>query len=294
MNVQEYMTKRISDSLSLLEDSFSIARLSRTGEIIEVNEHFLQLTHYTKDDLLRKPYDKLLVSLEDFQAVLETVVAVDRWYGRMELISEIGEHRWLESTFIPIMEDNGEVKEIVSIHIDRTAERNVKKWRQMAFRHELTNLPNRRAMLEKLDHFVVIGENGQSPFAVMYLDINHFKTINDVYGHHIGDRLIIEFGKRLAEMASQNVHIFHLSGDEFILLLEGHSHLNAIIQSIFNRFDESFILDGNRLNISVSIGISLYPDDSLHPSSLLQLADQAMYEAKASAQHKYRFSNKHL
>lgn len=294
MNEQEYVTEMNSNPLSLLEDSFSIARLSRTGEILEVNELFLQLLHYTKEDLLKKPYKKLLVSVKDFQAVLEKIVAGNRWYGRMELISEIGEHRWLESTFIPIMEDNGEVKEIVSIHIDRTAERNAEKWRHMAFRHELTNLPNRRAMLETLDHFIVTGEDEQSPFAVMYMDINHFKTINDMYGHYIGDRLIMEFGKRLAGMASSGVHVFHLSGDEFILLVEGQLHVDAFIHSIFDQFNEAFILDGNRLHISVSIGISLYPDDSLHPSSLLQFADQAMYEAKASAQHNYQFSNKHL
>ncbi|MBB4823282.1 diguanylate cyclase (GGDEF)-like protein [Sporosarcina luteola] len=272
----------------IVNESFLLIHLSPEGKIVEANESFLQLFHYEIEDIYLQDYYSLMNSCQDGPDMWNMLGRGVRWRGESCLITKWGDLKWLQSTFIPVMEENGELAAILGLHVDYTDQKNATKWKTLAFQNELTHLPNRRELLLSMERYVCEAEQRDSRFAVLFMDINQFKSVNDMFGHHVGDMLLIEVGKRLSSKPYQG-QLFHVSGDEFIMLVEDVSTLDRAIETIFSSFENGFELDDVHIKVSTSIGISLFPDHSKDPLRLIQLADQAMFEAKAGATNQYRF-----
>ena len=157
----------------------------------------------------------------------------------------------------------------------------------------LTNLPNRAFFLDSLDHCVLIAKRNSSKMAVLFLDLDGFKKINDSLGHGAGDQLLREVSKRLKVTIRASDTVARVGGDEFILLLnEIGSIENAGIMAakIIAALSEPFELLGKKCNVGGSIGIAVYPDDATAPETLIKRADNAMYLAKQSGKNTYKFS----
>lgn len=158
-----------------------------------------------------------------------------------------------------------------------------------AMRDALTGLPNRACLNSILEANIISASSGQRKFAVLLLDLDRFKGINDTFGHAIGDKLLIKVAQTIQTMLRGGDVLGRLGGDDFLLILPGsdESGVMIITQRILDSFKSSFDIDGNALRITPSIGIAIYPDHGAEPESLLKHADTAMYESKRLGRNAY-------
>lgn len=169
----------------------------------------------------------------------------------------------------------------VALAIER--KRLQQKLEHLALHDPLTGLPNRRLLTEHLHRAVLRGQRYRNRFAVIYLDLNDFKLINDRFGHEAGDRLLQEVGQRLQTGIRASDTVARLGGDEFVILFENLAP-GADFQPLLNKvraaFAPAFGLSGEQLRIEPSIGVAFYPEDGQDEASLLEKADRSMYKAK--------------
>ena len=180
----------------------------------------------------------------------------------------------------------------VALHEDITAQREAEA--QIAFlaRHDsLTRLPNRAALREHLDSMLKRHARGEA-LAVMCIDLDHFKAVNDLFGHPAGDALLVQVADRLRACARETDVIVRLGGDEFAVLQCGTpqpTSSTALAKRIVKVLSEVYELDGRRAQIGASVGVALAPHSGLDPDTLLKSADIALYEAKAGGRNAFRY-----
>jgi diguanylate cyclase (GGDEF)-like protein len=168
---------------------------------------------------------------------------------------------------------------------------------QMANFDALTELPNRNLFNDRLAHAVARTKRQGNRLALMFLDLDNFKTINDTMGHSIGDKLLVEVAERLLTKFRETDTIARLGGDEFVLVVDDVDDvapLEVLAKKILELFVRSFKIEGHELYISPSVGISLYPDDADNERTLIQHADTAMYKAKALGKSTYQFYTREM
>ncbi|WP_371868822.1 EAL domain-containing protein [Duganella lactea] len=164
-------------------------------------------------------------------------------------------------------------------------------WRQANF-DTLTQLPNRRMFLDRLAHDMLKSQRDRTRLAVLFIDLDHFKEVNDTLGHQQGDVLLVEAARRIGACVRKSDTVARLGGDEFTVILtalETPDHVERIAQAILQRLLQPFSLDHEQAFVSASIGITLYPDDALDIDDLLKHADQAMYAAKGAGRNRYSY-----
>ena len=162
----------------------------------------------------------------------------------------------------------------------------------LAHHDPLTDLPNRALLADRLGLAVTLAQRSEHPVGVLFVDLDHFKHINDSLGHSIGDRVLIEVARRLVSCVRASDTVARLSGDEFVVLLpeaSGVEGVARVVASIMESIAEPFQINGHGLRLSASIGVSLFPRDGREGSALLTSADHAMYHAKAAGRATYRF-----
>lgn len=209
-----------------------------------------------------------------------------------------GRYRWVENRYTPVRDKTGRLLEIEGMIIDITERKAAEeKISLLARTDSLTGLANRGTFIERLQQTFSAAKRGGNPFAILYIDLDHFKTINDTLGHQIGDALLREVADRLKSCARDTDVVARLGGDEFAVLqtdmLEpaNAGTLAATIQSAMNR---PYLLDGNDLHLTVSIGVCPYVADSAGPDTMLSQADLALYRSKEEGRNRYRFHSDDL
>lgn len=164
----------------------------------------------------------------------------------------------------------------------------------MAYFDEITNLPNRRLFNDRLYVAISNANRYRQRLAVMFLDLDGFKDVNDVFGHHTGDQLLREIAYRLNQTIRKSDTIARMGGDEFTVLLtqvEHESNITNVADKILEAVRQPVVLDGNTISITISIGIAQYPDNGKDVNTLLKSADIALYRAKESGKNNYQFSS---
>ncbi|PIX05009.1 MAG: hypothetical protein COZ77_03495, partial [Gallionellales bacterium CG_4_8_14_3_um_filter_54_18] len=167
----------------------------------------------------------------------------------------------------------------------------------LAFYDPLSQLPNRRLLLNNLQHAIAVSARNRTGGALLFLDMDNFKTLNDTQGHNIGDLLLIEVAKRLRDCMREGDTVSRFGGDEFVLLLEGLNEEKAfaamqargVAEKILDALSQPYLLEGREFHSSSSIGITLFANYSGKLDELLKHADTAMYEAKKSGRNTMRF-----
>ncbi len=162
----------------------------------------------------------------------------------------------------------------------------------MAYHDSLTGLPNRALLSDRLDRAMLAAQRFERKLAVMFIDLDRFKTINDSLGHMTGDQLLKEVASRLCRAVRASDTVSRLGGDEFVVLVPGirtAEESGQVAQKIIEALSEGFPLEGRNLHITPSIGISVYPDDGSDVEALMRNADSAMYHAKANGRNNYQF-----
>lgn len=157
---------------------------------------------------------------------------------------------------------------------------------------QLTQLPNRNLFNERLNYACKQTQRNGGQFAYMLIDLDRFKQVNDIFGHHVGDLLLSQVGNRLTEMLRGVDTVARLSGDEFAVILIDHASKNSmsiVANKILARLKEPFEIENHIIFISCSIGITIYPNDTKEPGNLMKLADMAMYHAKEQGKNTFDF-----
>ncbi|MDD1779746.1 diguanylate cyclase [Enterovibrio sp. ZSDZ35] len=166
-----------------------------------------------------------------------------------------------------------------------------------AHHDELTGLKNRMSIYDELDTSISLMERAGDKIAVMFLDLNLFKKINDTLGHDVGDQILIETADRLVQAVRSSDTVFRLGGDEFVIIVrQVHStkDVEGVVLSILKAFEPPAMVDGHSIDISTSIGVAMSPDDSTNSDDLVKYADLAMYEAKKDKKAHFKIFTKDM
>jgi diguanylate cyclase (GGDEF)-like protein len=167
-----------------------------------------------------------------------------------------------------------------------------KKLTHISMHDPLTRLPNRRLLEDRINHAIEKKSHSGKLFALFFIDLDHFKEVNDSLGHLIGDQLLVYVAKRIRKVIRKGDTIARNGGDEFVLIIENEAsdeHLIAVAEKIQQLFNDPFIINGEEIFTSCSIGISIFPKDGKKAESLLNNADSAMYAAKQAGRNQFGF-----
>ncbi|MEX2494704.1 MAG: EAL domain-containing protein [Woeseia sp.] len=204
-----------------------------------------------------------------------------------------GAYRWVENRYTTVRDRQGRLVEIEGMIIDITERKAAEeKIAQLARTDSLTSLVNRGTFIERLRQAYFSTKRGGSSFAIFYLDLDHFKTINDTLGHQTGDMLLREVADRLKSCARENDVVARLGGDEFAILqtdISEPANAGALAATVQRALTRPYLLNGNELQVTVSIGICPYGPESAGPDAMLAQADLALYRSKEEGRNRYRF-----
>ncbi|MHB1143795.1 MAG: EAL domain-containing protein [Thiobacillus sp.] len=239
------------------------------------------LVHPDDVPQFRKTYENALSARQGWQNV------VLRWRHQN------GSYRTFESNASPLFNEAGRLIGFQGVDRDITERRQAEARIEFLASHDaLTGLPNRILLRDRFEHALSMADRSRSRVAMLFLDLDKFKVVNDTLGHATGDRLLLEVVARLSRCVRESDTISRQGGDEFILLLNGIPDQEAaerIASKALAHLAEPVEIDGHLLNATCSIGITLYPEDGKDFDSLLQKADMAMYNAKDAGRNTYRF-----
>ena len=262
---------------------------------VSVNPAFTRITGYAPTDVLGRQLDLLDSPQHDseFYAAIRAEVLVNgRWAGELWARRKDGEEFLCSSVFFAIGQPGQPPQTVVSVFSDITHQKRAEQeLRYLANFDALTNLPNRALLSERLSRAIVRARREHTRIAVLFLDFDHFKDINDSLGHAAGDRILRVAATRLQETVGERPTVARLGGDEFTVVVEdvaSPEDADHIAREIIMAFEAPLRLDDRvEVAISPSIGISLYPDHGQVPTELLKRADTAMYQAKAAGRRTF-------
>jgi diguanylate cyclase (GGDEF)-like protein/PAS domain S-box-containing protein len=203
-----------------------------------------------------------------------------------------GKHIWLRTSKVPLQNEANETIGLLGIYEDITEQKHTEERIHYLANYDLlTGLPNRTQLNDHLKYALSLAKCGNGHLALMFLDLDHFKDVNDTLGHSIGDALLVELAKRLRQVLRTEDTVTRMGGDEFILLLPGVNAIGAahVAQKLLDAIAESYLIELYDLALTASIGIALYPEDGVDLETLCKSADAAMYRAKQEGRQCYRF-----
>jgi diguanylate cyclase (GGDEF)-like protein/PAS domain S-box-containing protein len=257
------------------------------GIIEFVNPAFSQLTGYSFDEVIGKN-PRLLKSGrhdETFYHKLWNALAADGvWQGEVWNRRKTGEiyPEWL--TINVIRDEDGRITQYAAVFSDITErKRTEERIKNLAYFDVLTGLPNRRLFTDRLQVAVANAHRHDMQLAIMFLDLDLFKRINDSLGHGIGDRVLVEMANRLGHCVREGDTVARLGGDEFVVLLPEIDHVEdaaKLAERIITQVKQPFQVEDHELYVTTSVGIAVYPDDGTTAETLIKNADTAMYRAK--------------
>ncbi len=277
------------------QGSEGIIICDRDCNIISVNRALCDITGYSHEELIgRKP--SILKSgrhNEDFyRTIWQQITQQGHWQGEIWNRRKNGEifPEWLSIS--AVTDKNGTLTHYIGLSSDITQHKQAEEHiRHLAHFDALTGLPNRALLNERIDFAITLAQRNPHQIALLFLDLDRFKNVNDSLGHQVGDQLLVEVSKRLQNQVREEDTVARLGGDEFILLLpdveaDGAAH---VAEKIIQSMNRPFRIGEHELSITPSIGIAMYPANGDNMAMLLQSADSAMYQAKQSGHNTYRF-----
>ncbi|MDP4127850.1 MAG: EAL domain-containing protein, partial [Bacillota bacterium] len=303
--------KKSKESLLLSEEKYRILvensqdavySCNIDGLFTAVNRKFCEVTGLTRESIIGKGIAMLNRSSEFIQH-WSMLLRDIRENGKTkvfeyEFISTDGRNHIINCTLSPIFNLIGEVVGITGTDHDISEIReNERAIRHLAYYDSLTDLPNRVLFIDRLNNAIERTKRNQTNLAVIFLDFDNFKNINDTLGHLIGDKLIKEVSNKFKQIIRKHETVARFGGDEFAIIIDDITCKEDIIRFIKRLrsvFDDPFNINGNELFVGSSMGVSIYPNDSDNIYELMKNADTAMYEAKEVGKNTYRFYNQEM
>ncbi len=298
---QKHSEEQLRLAANTFESQQGIMITDKDANILRVNKAFTQITGFSAQQVIGANPRLLKSGRHDsafFQNYWEQLLSKDKFEGEIWNRRKNGEIYPEWQTVTAVRNDLGEVSHYVSVFSDITEKKDAEnKIHNMAFYDPLTSLPNRRLLLDRFDQEIAIARRHKQFGAVLYLDLDHFKILNDSQGHLVGDELLIQVGSRLASVLREEDTPARLGGDEFVVLLHANSetlaaaaeHAMVVAEKIRDQINSPFVLGQYRHQIGTSIGIALFPENQENPDAVLQQADTAMYRSKSSGRNAINF-----
>ena len=293
--------KQAEASLKLAASVFVHARegiiiTDPNGDIVDVNDSFTRITGYNRKEVLgRNP--RILKSgrqsREFYQDLWHALIEKGHWYGEMWNRRKDGEVFAQMTTISAVRNEAGEVEHYVGLHTDITnLKEHQKQLEHIAHYDVLTNLPNRALLADRLQQAMLQTERRESVLAVVFLDLDGFKIVNDTYGHEVGDQLLIQLSQKMKQALRKSDTLARIGGDEFVVVLtdlEQASDCEPLLHRLLEATSSPVMISDNMLQVSASIGVTLYPSDAVEAEQLIRHADLAMYQAKQSGKNRYHY-----
>ncbi|MBS4099020.1 MAG: EAL domain-containing protein [Sulfuricella sp.] len=276
----------------------SILIMDAEKRVIQVNPAFIAITGYTPQETIGKKRWLLLARVHDkatYRAIWKALRRHDHWRGEIHGQRKNGEVYPMLLNISRVHNAQGEISNYIAIFSDITdLKRSHEQMEHMATHDRLTGLPNRNLFYDRLQHSLDKVARHDEHLAVMFVDLDNFKAINDTLGHEMGDLLLRQVAERLQACTRKQDTIARLGGDEFTILTESlktafEDVISTTAQRIVASLAAPFDLGGREVHISASVGIALYPKDGKNLSALLKRADMAMYNAKEIGKNNYQF-----
>ncbi|RFC33452.1 MAG: PAS domain S-box-containing protein/diguanylate cyclase (GGDEF) domain-containing protein [Candidatus Nitrotoga sp. SPKER] len=269
-----------------------------SGRIIQANDKFCEVSGYSREEILG--HDHRIINSEThpsafFVEMWATIASGDIWRGEICNRAKNGTLYWVDSTIVPLKGANGQIVRYISVRVDITKRKESEQHIQsLAYYDVLTGLPNRTLLHDRLGQLIAESHRDQQKFALLFIDLDRFKYVNDSMGHAVGDKLLQVVALRVRECVREVDTVSRISGDEFIVLLRETDAKGAarvagkILQTLTIPCDVGTL----QIATHASIGISIYPDNADSEdeiNTLIKHADVAMYRVKAEGRSNFLF-----
>lgn len=263
--------------------------------ISRVNPAFTRITGYAAEDVLGKSPTMLASGLHDwrfYRAMWASIRKTGHWFGEIWNRRKSGEVFAQILSISTVTDARGQVQHYVGIFSDISKiKAHEQELDRVAHYDSLTGVPNRRLLGDRLAQAIARADRTGAFLAVCYLDLDSFKSVNDLWGHSAGDRLLISVTESLRHVLRAEDTLARLGGDEFVILLadiQSPEECSLIMERILTAVSAPIDIEGQTLAVSASIGVSLYPQDNVDADTLIRHADQAMYLAKDSGKNRFQ------
>ncbi|MDB5979261.1 MAG: gmr 12 [Pseudomonas sp.] len=271
------------------------------GLIVHVNRAFMEITGYQQDEVLGLNPKKFKSGRHGpafYQGMFQTLHANGQWSGEIWNRRKSGEVYPQWQSIRSIKDEGGSISHYVAVFSDITAiKRSQNELTHLAHYDPLTDLPNRLLFTDRTAQALTYAQLNKRGCALLLIDLDHFKHINDSLGHNLGDQVLKSVAGRLGSLLGNGTTLARLGGDEFAVLAENCQQVGqaaAVAQRIIDGLKEPFMYDGHQLFISASVGISLFPSDALNAEQLLRNADSALFKAKHDGREGYALYTEEL
>jgi diguanylate cyclase (GGDEF)-like protein/PAS domain S-box-containing protein len=279
---------------------WDINLISKRGSF---SKRYLDMLNY-QEDLFCDNYEKLweLVHPEDIANLMAQLQdhlnhLTKQFSAEYRVLCGDGSYKWIFGRGMVVgVDEHGNSLRMVGTHTDISAMKNAEEkiWTEANY-DALTKLPNRRLFYDRIEENIKKAQRQKETIALLFIDLDRFKEVNDTLGHHVGDQLLIQAANRIKASVRVYDTVARLGGDEFTVILTGFhdsADVGHVAAKIIDQLSQPFVLGGIESYVSASIGIALYPDDATTVIELTRNADQAMYSAKDSGRQCFRFFTK--
>ena len=295
MAMEQQEVRLLSGALAAASNAVFIA--SRDGRIEWANEALCKLTGYRMEEVIGQNPRFLKSGRHEadyYKALWNTILAGETWHSETLERHKDGRLYTVKQTITPIRDASGEISHFITIHEDITAQKATEaRIHRMAHYDALTDLPNRNLFYDRLQQAMSLSKRNDHYVALLFLDLDRFKQVNDTLGHAIGDLLLQAVADRLRACVRESDTVARLAGDEFTVILpdaKRREDVALVAEKIVRAIAEPFSLEGHEVRIGTSIGIALYSHGKESVDDLVNQADKAMYVAKTESRNTYRFA----
>ncbi|SER61412.1 PAS domain S-box-containing protein/diguanylate cyclase (GGDEF) domain-containing protein [Pseudomonas sp. NFACC02] len=271
------------------------------GVIVHVNRAFISITGYQQDEVLGERPNKFKSGRhgpEFYERMYKTILSAGQWSGEIWNRRKNGEIYPQWQSIRSIKDDRGVITHFVAVFSDITSiKHSERELAHLAHYDALTGLPNRLLFTDRAEQAQTHARRNKHHLALLLIDLDHFKHINDSLGHSIGDEVLKAVSERLAQRVGKGATLARLGGDEFAVLVESSQHAvqaAELAQGLLDGLREPFLIDTQSLFLTASIGISIFPNDALSAEQLLRNADAALFQAKSQGRESYALYTREL